>query len=700
MALLRARRQAGRSSLRASARADRPAMVCGVLAVLLIGAALGLVLSRSAQRRSGTNGVFPEAAVLAGPGTAACQGRELVPAGTAAVQISGVSGAPPIVVLRRDGRVLDRVDGTVDWAAQVIRAPIERAERDLDGVRVCLHLHARTALARGPSPPGVGTVVADQPYPDSSLAITYLMPGRRSWWQLAATIADRIGGSGVRRVAWSVAGLIAASLALTGWIVLRTIVRDRPFRRLGAAIAAVAILNAIAWSLVTPAFQVPDEVGHVAYVQALGETGRAPAHPPALAISREQAAAMADGGFGAVGRETFRAGAWSRWQGHGFPSGGRPLARRATIPVGEAEPEPPLYYALEAIPYRVAHGAALLDRMLLMRLVSALLAGVTALMCFQFVRECLPGRPWAWTVGGLGVALAPMLGFMAGGVNPDALLLALSSALFLCVARAWRRGVTMRRALGIGALIAAGMLTKVNFYGLVPGALLGLALAARRTTLAWDRRVVRTVGAAALLAAGACAAGAAFEALAWHRSIFAARPVAPESHVGLLSHLGYIWQVYLPRVPFQAHTALTAPGYEQLFRGFVGVFGPLIVWFPARVYRLAAVILALVALLAVRSLRADPRELRYRRGELLGYAATAAGLMLLVGLSADLRRNLIATMQGRYLLPLLPLFGALLALGARGVGERWGRCAGVAIVAGAVAWSLAGQLLTIAWFYG
>jgi hypothetical protein len=696
MGLLRARRQARRSSL----RADRPALVCGVLAVLLLGGALGLVLSRSAQHRSGTNGVFQEEVVLAGPGTVACQGGELVPAGTGTVQISGLSGTPPIVVLRRAGRVLERVQGTVDPRAQVIRAPIERADRDLDGVRVCLHLQARSALARGPSPPGVGTLVADQRYPDSSLVISYLMPGQRSWWQLATTIVDRIGRNGIHRMAWVVAGFVAASLVLTAWIVLRTIVRDRPFPRLGAAIAAVAVLNAAAWSLVTPAFQIPDEVGHVAYVQALGETGRALAHPPALTISREQATAMADSGYGAVGRDAFRAAAWSRWQQHGLPARDRPLDRRQTIPIGEAEPEPPLYYALETIPYRVAHGAALLDRMALMRLFSALLAGVTALMCFQFVRECLPGKPWAWTVGGLGVALAPMLGFMAGGISPDAQVFALSSALFLCVARAWRRGATTRRALGIGALLAAGMLTKVSFYGLVPGALLALALAAHRTTLAWDRRVVRTVATAALLAVGLFAAGAAFEALAWHRSIFAARPRAPESHVGLLSHLGYVWQVYLPRLPFQAPTALTAPGYEQLFRGFVGAFGPLMVWFPTWVYRLAAIVLALVTLLAVRSLHVDRRELRWRRIELLGYAAAAAGLLLLIGLSADLRRNLIVTMQGRYLLPLLPLFGVLLALGARGAGERWGRCAGVAIVSGAVAWSVFGQLLTIAWFYG
>lgn len=702
MVFLDTRREAGRSLPGKAAPADRRALVCCVVALLVLIAGLGLVLSRSEQHRTGTNGVLAQANLVAGAGTTACQGRELLPAGTSEVQIAGASAAPPTVVLRRNGRVLDSVEGVVDQSAGVIRAPIDRTERALDGVRVCLVLRAPTALARGFTPPGVGTVVAGRPFPGNSLAIAYLMTGTDSWWGSAATIADRIGDGRVGGgwVIWAAAGLVAASLVLAGRIVLRTLVRDRPMPRLGLAIAAVAVLNAAAWSLITPAFQVPDEVGHVAYVQSLGESGRPPAHPPALTISPEQAIVMKDTGFGDVPGLTYRAAGWSQRGKDDLSADlARPLSRRPTISAGEAEPEPPLYYALEAIPYRVAHGANLLDRLTLMRLCSALLAGVTALLCFLFVRECLPAKPWAWTVGGLGVALAPMLGFIAGGVNPDALLYALSAGLFLCLARAWRRGVTMRLALGIGALIAAGMLTKVNFYGLVPGALLGLALAARRTTHAWDRRLVGMVGGAALLAAGLFAVGAAFDALAWHRSLLAARPVAPESHVGPLSHLGYIWQVFLPRLPFQPHTALSEPGYQQLFESFVGVFGQLRVWFPTWVYRLLAVGLALIGLLVVRVLHADPRELRWRRGELLSYAAMAAALMLLIGLSADLRRNLIAMVQGRYLLPLLPLLGALLALGARGAGERWGRSVGVAIVSSMVALTLFGQLLTIAWFY-
>lgn len=704
MATLDGRRTATRRLLRASPHLDERALVCCALAAAALVAALLLVLGQTERHRSGTNGVFVEARMYVPAGMTACQGREVLPAGSDELRVAGRTTAAPVVTLSRDGRVLDRVQATLDRRAGRIEAPLRPLARDVAGVRVCLTLPAPAVLMRGPTPPGGGSVAVDRPFPGSSLAIDYLTPRRGSWWSFATTIARRISSDhadgGIDWVVWTCLALLATSLALTAWIVARTLVGDRPIRRLALAIAAVAACNAIVWSFITPAFQVPDEVAHVAYVQAIGETGSPPRDPPALTISREQATMMADTRFGAIGSNTYRAAVWSPAQRRLLAADlARPLSRRQTIPAFEAEPEPPLYYALQAIPYRVAHDGSLLSRLTLMRLCSALLAGLVALLSFQFVRECLPSRPWAWTVGGLVVALAPMLGFVSGGVNPDALLFALSAGLFACVARAWRRGLTMRLALCCGVLIAAGMLTKVNFYALVPGALLGLALAARRTRYAFDRRLAPLLGAVVVPAVALFLAGAAFETFVWHRSITAARPIAPESHVGLLSHLGYVWQVFLPRLPFEPRTNLAEPGYVQLFRSFVGAFGQLVVWFPRWVYRLAAVGLAVALALAARTLAADPRVLRWRRGELLGYVAMALSLMLLVGASADLRRNLIVIVQGRYLLPLLPLLGLLLALAARGAGDRWGRAVGVGIVTGAVAWSLFGQLLTVAWFY-
>ena len=119
----------------------------------------------------------------------------------------------------------------------------------------------------------------------------------------------------------------------------------------------------------------------------------------------------------------------------------------------------------------------LLHRLWLMRIVSALLAAVTTVFVFLFLREVL-SEPWTWTVGALAVAFQPVFGFMSSGVNPDALLFAASSALFFCLARAFRRGLTTQRGLAIGLALAVGVFTKLNFYALVPGAALGLGLLA------------------------------------------------------------------------------------------------------------------------------------------------------------------------------------------------------------------------------
>ena len=50
-----------------------------------------------------------------------------------------------------------------------------------------------------------------------------------------------------------------------------------------------------------------------------------------------------------------------------------------------------------------------------MRLLSALFTGLTAFFTLLFLRELLPGTRSTWTLGALGVALSPLLGFMSGG---------------------------------------------------------------------------------------------------------------------------------------------------------------------------------------------------------------------------------------------------------------------------------------------
>ena len=108
---------------------------------------------------------------------------------------------------------------------------------------------------------------------------------------------------------------------------------------------------------------------------------------------------------------------------------------------------PPLYYALDAVPYELGRSAYFFDTLLLMRLLAALLAAVTVAFTFLFVREVLPSQPWAARVGALAVAFQPMFGFMSGAVNNDMGVNAGGAVLIYLLVRALVRGLSTRLAL-------------------------------------------------------------------------------------------------------------------------------------------------------------------------------------------------------------------------------------------------------------
>jgi hypothetical protein len=700
---------------RASRGWDVRAAACLAIGLLALALALVLTLSHRDQRRAATNAVRAQANVGDDlQGRQVCQAGQLVPAGAAAIHLTAIAyrtpGPEATIVLRRRGQVIDRTTALTKAGTPDITAPIGPTTRELDDVEVCVTFGTGVpvvAIAGKRVPRMPGMRVDGTPVPAASLPVAYLRSGSESWWSYAPRAAELMGRGrgdwGGRWVVWTTAGLLLAALALVVRTLARVLVAGRAWRvrALAGTIAAVAVLNAAAWSLITPAIEVPDEQTHFAYAQLIGERGRLPGPRREETLSPELRTVLADLSFGSEMPTRWSLSQQRRLE-RDLHAG---LPRSVGDQVGPAAFEPPFYYALEAIPYRLASGATLLDRLALMRLLSALMAGATALFAFLFVRECLPGRPWTWTVGALGVALTPTLGFVSGGVNPDALLFPLSAALLYALAAAFRHGLTTRRAVAIGALLALGIVTKINFYGLVPGALLGVALAARASSDGWNRDVARLVAIVVGAALGPYLLLTALDALVWERTFVLARTHGDgiPQHGSLTSQLSYLWQVFLPRLPGQ-HVGIPefSPLYELWIKGFVGKFAWLKVHYAGWAYRLATVLLGAVCLLALRALVRDRAALRARLPELTSYAAMAAGLLLLIGLVAlrGWAPGIEGAVQGRYLLPLLALFGAVLGLAARGAGARWGRAVGVSLVLACVAWSLFGQLATIAYFYG
>jgi 4-amino-4-deoxy-L-arabinose transferase-like glycosyltransferase len=479
----------------------------------------------------------------------------------------------------------------------------------------------------------------------------------------------------------------------------------RSMPRAALICALIAFLNAACWSLITPPFQDPDEPDHVAYVQSLVETGHLPVKGAPSEFTNEDIYAFNDLRQGLVRFKPQIQSISSRSEQSRLEFDlARPELHGEAINAGLAAGEPPLYYVLETIPYQIASAGSLLDRVQLMRLLSALMGALAAFFSYLFVREALPGVERAWIVGGLAVALVPLFGAISGAVNPESMLIAVSAALFYLLARAFRRGFTTPHAIAIGLVVAVGLLTKVNFVGLLPGVLVGLLVLTRRAARVDGRAAL---GALATAFAIACTPVAVYVLL----NAVAGRPVlgviseAFASQRGTLAHeISYIWQFYLPRLPgMHAYFPGVLTTRQLWFNGFVGLYGWADTAFPGWVYTLALVPAGILALLCARALLALRGDIRARAGELVTYAGVVVGLMLLVGADSYTSETSDGTgpyYEPRYFLPLIPLLGAALALAARGAGRRRLALAGILIVVLFLGHDAFSQLQTIARYYG
>lgn len=476
--------------------------------------------------------------------------------------------------------------------------------------------------------------------------------------------------------------------------------------------AAVAMANALVWSLIVPPFQVPDENAHFAYIQQLAETGEPPRAVPGPGASDEQfQTEIALNEFDVSTRPENRP-IWTELEQRNLervldsglsPSNGGGRSNSTN--------NPPLYHLLGVVAYTAAGSGDLLDRLAVIRIVSVLLAGLTVLFTYGFLRELLPRSPRLWVVGSLAVALQPLFGFMAGGVNNDALLAATAAGLLYGVARAMRGGLTARRAAGIGAALGLGLVSKATLLAFVPALALAAGVLIHRAGATGRWGAARAVGVGAAVAAVPILVYVLVNSVVWDRALWSGTAqfsAGTSDQIGqgessVREQIGYIWQWYLPRLPFMndQFDGGYYPVYENSFKGFIGRFGWNDYGFAAWVYELAlAAALALVALAGTALWRA--REVvRGRAGELAVYVAAVLGLVLAIGVPGyAAKEEGTGFEQARYYLPLLPLYGAVVALAVRGAGRRAGPAVAAAVVVLALGHSLFAQLITLARYYG
>ncbi len=259
----------------------------------------------------------------------------------------------------------------------------------------------------------------------------------------------------------------------------------RPPRRRMNPVKALILVYFLTFATVVafvqPVFEAPDENAHVAYINFLAEHGELPnQYDPDRAVP---------------------------WEGH----------------------QPPLYYALAAVPVRLfKHDHRLTvclernrkspwvdgqfvdrpvydhrsrgvfpsraDRVLFysLRLFSVVLGAANLLLIFGLAALVFDDRWSVWPA--LFVATLPQFGFISGVINNDNLASLAGTATAYLLFRIAGRPGGLKNYLGLGIALGLGILTKKTLLFLVPGAVVLV------TYLAWtDRsRCRRIIGAAAL----------------------------------------------------------------------------------------------------------------------------------------------------------------------------------------------------------
>lgn len=478
----------------------------------------------------------------------------------------------------------------------------------------------------------------------------------------------------------------------------------RRARRAALVVALLATLNALAWGLIVPPFHVPDETSHVFYAQYLGETGKLPKNTPNTEwYSADEARMLARFNFYSVIGRSDTPPPWSQLVKSQVKADNQAgLDRVGAGNAASASNNPPLYYLPMAAVYRLTHGLGFLQRLAFMRVLAALMAGLTVLCVFAFLRETLPGSPLAWTVGALLAGLQPMFAFMAAGVNNDGGLYLVTAALLWALARMMRQGLTARRAAAVCGLVGCGILVKTQVIAYVPAVALAFALVLWRErrfpakALAWGA----AAGAAPLVLYGLLGA------TVWNRPILdrvsevtaAPGPGVKTAHLG--ERLNYMWQDFLPRLPLTSDLFPGVRLYHVWFKGLVGRFGWLDYGYPAWAYTLAVAIAVAVGLAAAAHLWQRRTAVRRHLGEAIVYLLLVVGLCAAVGYASYGAYLINAPFdQARYLLPLLPLFALMPALAVRAAGPRWAPLVSVVLVLVALGYSLFAQVLTLGHYY-
>jgi 4-amino-4-deoxy-L-arabinose transferase-like glycosyltransferase len=404
-------------------------------------------------------------------------------------------------------------------------------------------------------------------------------------------------------------------------------------------LAAAFVLFAT-WSLVVPINEAPDEPAHWQYARYLHDTWRLPHY--AAGFEEANSPPLAYALFAPFATEDRSPDIVISWRPNGDTVS--LAAPRVFLNTGEAY--------RQFWPQRLA------------RLVAAVISVGTVF--FVWRAGLVAGGPEAAWLAALLVTLLPMFAFRAGHVSNDALMACCAAAATWGMVRLLREPFSWRVAWWTSAAVGLAYLSKISAIALVPPFV--LALLAAEPAATWRTRIWRL---SALALAGAIVAPWSIRNVVLYGD-----PFASEAMRHAVAHL------ITDRSLFSSYFTGDFP--RALTKSFIGVFGWANLIMPKLAYRPYIAFFALA--MAGAAVGLWQRRLDRRLVAVLAVAVLCA-------LAVVVRINLQFTQaQGRYLLPGLPAFAVLIALGVRSLPGAFTRVTSPAVIGSAL---LAGNLYAL-----
>jgi hypothetical protein len=182
----------------------------------LLATAVGLTLTRSPPTvawsdQTPLKGSFLKTAHR----VRACQDHEMLPAGVSAVRLSLYDAYGPRVTVKvlAAGRVLTGGVRGAGWIGESPTVPLRPVRQASPDTKVCFSLGRPGGLVAidGSRTSGAGGLVSTTGGHalGGRMGVEYLMPGQRSWWSLAPSVARRMGLGHWPAGTWTVLPLMA-----------------------------------------------------------------------------------------------------------------------------------------------------------------------------------------------------------------------------------------------------------------------------------------------------------------------------------------------------------------------------------------------------------------------------------------------------------------------------------------------------------